>query len=124
MAQQKSARDAFRRFVALYPRRWDLGAAQIPSPLTAEMEQAKREKAKVKRKAKKESEGKQVRSMVYLHTCLNLIRLAQKLLEEAAASQTQTVCNLSEREKRALAAERRLAQQLPSAPEVKRWVIH
>eukprot|EP00731_Ephydatia_muelleri_P028556 Em0020g200a len=102
VAQQKGARDALRRFVASHPGRWDWVAAQIPSPLTAEMEQAKREKAKARKKVKKENESK------------------KRLQEEAAASQKQAVENLTDREKRALAAEKRLAKQFPSAPEVKR----
>ena len=102
VAQQKGARDAFRRFVASHPGHWDWVAAQIPSPLTAEMEQAKREKAKARKKVKKENESK------------------KRLQEETAASQKQAVENLSDREKRALAAEKRLARQFPSAPEVKR----
>ena len=39
-AEDKASRDAFRRFMAAQPDRWDFGTAGVPSPLTDEMEEA------------------------------------------------------------------------------------
>lgn len=37
-------RDAFRRFMAQHPDTWDYAAADVPSPLTEEMEAAQQSK--------------------------------------------------------------------------------
>ena len=50
-------RNAFRRMMAREPARWDYAAAQIPSPLTEEMEKAEEEK-KVQRATQVEKERK------------------------------------------------------------------
>ena len=47
-------------------------------------------------------------------------RRAEQEVVESQQAQDQAVAGLSEREKRALAAERRMAQQLPSASTVQR----
>ncbi|GLC32961.1 hypothetical protein PLESTM_000008700 [Pleodorina starrii] len=55
LAADRDTRDAFRRFMAQQPDRWDYAAAGIPSPLTEEMEaaqQAKKAAHKAKLKAK------------------------------------------------------------------------
>ncbi|KAG2493331.1 hypothetical protein HYH03_008466 [Edaphochlamys debaryana] len=55
LAADKNTRDAFRRFMAQNPDRWDYGASGIPSALTEEMEaaqQAKKAAHKAKLKAK------------------------------------------------------------------------
>ncbi len=44
LAASKGARDAFRRFAAQQPERWDYRAAQLPSALTEEMEAAQEAK--------------------------------------------------------------------------------
>lgn len=55
LAADKDTRDAFRRFMAQHPDRWDYSTSGIPSPLTEEMEaaqQAKKAAHKAKLKAK------------------------------------------------------------------------
>ena len=44
VAKEKAVRDCFRRFMAQRPKAYDYTAAQIPSPLTEEMERERREK--------------------------------------------------------------------------------
>lgn len=44
VAKDKPTRDCFRRFMAQHPMAYDYGAAQIPSPLTEEMERERRDK--------------------------------------------------------------------------------
>ena len=60
MAKDKSVRDAFRRFMAQHPDRYDYGAAKIPSALTEDMEKERKakmaEKKKALKKAKKQRE--------------------------------------------------------------------
>ncbi|GLI65482.1 hypothetical protein VaNZ11_009020 [Volvox africanus] len=54
LAGDKATRDAFRRFMAQHPDKWDYAAAGIPSPLTEDMEaaqQAKKAAHKAKLKA-------------------------------------------------------------------------
>ena len=44
VAKEKSVRDCYRRFMALWPEAYDYTVAQVPSPLTDEMERERREK--------------------------------------------------------------------------------
>mmetsp|Transcript_6326 Transcript_6326/g.13979 ORF Transcript_6326/g.13979 Transcript_6326/m.13979 type:complete len:643 (+) Transcript_6326:35-1963(+) len=55
VSQDKAVRDAFRRYMAAAPDRWDYSSARIPSPLTDDMEaaqQAKKAEKKAQQKAK------------------------------------------------------------------------
>ncbi|KAI9193746.1 uncharacterized protein BJ171DRAFT_524418 [Polychytrium aggregatum] len=54
VAANKDTRDAFRRFVAAHPTRWDYKLSNIPGPLTAEMEERQKEKLRDKKKKQKE----------------------------------------------------------------------
>lgn len=54
----KQARNVFRRSMAILPDMWDWGAAQVPGPLTAEMEAEAKEKQKEKEKQKKQKKQK------------------------------------------------------------------
>lgn len=40
LATEKAARDAFRRFMAAHPDKWDYAAAALPSALTEDLEAA------------------------------------------------------------------------------------
>jgi len=93
----KETRNEFRKFQGKYPDKYDYKSAQIPPPLSVEAEEEKSNKMKEKKKAqrlvkkekekgKKEEEGR-----------------IKKDEEEK-----QRFLNLSDREKRALAAERRI----------------
>eukprot|EP00873_Tetraselmis_striata_P024606 jgi/Tetstr1/444870/TSEL_032712.t1 len=61
VAADKPTRDAFRRFMAAEPDRWDYAASNIPSALTAELEEqqeAKRAEKEAKRKEKEKERKK------------------------------------------------------------------
>ncbi|KAL7865162.1 hypothetical protein SRHO_G00104090 [Serrasalmus rhombeus] len=96
VAAEKDTRNAFRKFMADHPNKYDYAKAQVPGPLTAEIESKKVEKKKAQRAAKKQREREQK---------------AEKKREEEEEEEKRRFLSLSDREKRALAAERRLAEQ-------------
>ncbi|KAL2775138.1 ankyrin repeat and zinc finger domain-containing protein 1 isoform 2 [Daubentonia madagascariensis] len=103
VAADKSTRNEFRRFMEKNPDAYDYNKAQVPGPLTPEMEarQAirKREQKAARRRREEQQQEQQER-------------------EEQEREEQRRFAALSDREKRALAAERRLAAQLgaPSPP--------
>lgn len=92
----KETRNTFRRFMAANPSKFNYTKSQIPGPLTEEMEQEVLEKKKLQKKAKREKEKVRKKEM------------DNQRQEEALK---QRYLNLTDREKRALAAERRILQQ-------------
>merc|ERR1712034_185631 len=90
-------RNVFRKFMGEYPEKYDYKTAQVPPPLSKEAEEEKaakvNEKKKAQRLAKREKEKLQKSE-------------EQKLKKEK--EEKDRFLNLSDREKRALAAERRL----------------
>lgn len=107
VAGNKPTRDTFRKFMAVYPDLYDYSTSQIPSPLTAEMEasrkekQAERNRIKKKQKKLKDKASKEIKE--------------EKKVEEVKKANEQ---NLSDREKRALAAERRILKLNPEATSI------
>ncbi|XP_071487663.1 tRNA endonuclease ANKZF1-like [Diadema antillarum] len=105
----KKTRDTFRKFRASYPDRYDYERAQIPAPLSEDQEREKAakqsERKKNKRKAKREREKEDKKEQE-----------AQRKEEE----KQQWYAALSDREKRALAAEKRFAMQTTSTSELQR----
>jgi hypothetical protein len=103
LASNKETKNEFRRFMASFPDKFDYVKAQIPGPLTADMELEKKakltEKKKLQAKAKKE-------------------KLKEEKIESSKrAEEEKRRCEylaMSDREKRALAAEQRLQVQLKS----------
>ena len=97
MAETKDTRNIFRKFMGEFPDKYDYKTAMIPPPLSQEEEaekQAKQnEKKKAQRQAKKEKE--------------KLVKAEEKKKNDEKAEKERFL-NLSDREKRALAAERRL----------------
>lgn len=96
IAANKETRNVFRRFVADFPDRYDYSKSQIAGPLTNDMEQKMAEKRREQRKARREKEKE------------------RKKEEEAKGeeeAEKQRFLQLSDREKMALAAERRLLSQ-------------
>jgi len=97
LASEKETRNVFRKFMGEFPDRYDYKSAQVPAPLSKEAEEEKaakvNEKKKAQRMAKKEKEKLQKSE-------------EQKLKKEK--EEKERFLNLSDREKRALAAERRL----------------
>ncbi|KAK3728093.1 hypothetical protein RRG08_022143 [Elysia crispata] len=94
------ARNTFRRFMSLWPDRYDYTTAQIPSPLTEEMEQERKRKMAEKRKAKKKAANER-----------NKEKKEALLKQREEEKEKERFLALSDREKRALAAEKRILQQ-------------
>nr|XP_010947113.1 PREDICTED: ankyrin repeat and zinc finger domain-containing protein 1-like [Camelus bactrianus] len=106
VAADKSTRNEFRRFMEKNPDAYDYSKAQVPGPLTAEME-ARHAARKREQKAARRHQEEQQRK--------------QQEQEKREQEEQRRFAALSDREKRALAAERRLAAQLgaptPQIPE-------
>nr|XP_023695697.1 ankyrin repeat and zinc finger domain-containing protein 1 isoform X1 [Paramormyrops kingsleyae] len=97
VAPEKDTRNAFRKYMAENPDKYDYDKAQIPGPLTAEIETKKAEKKRAQKAARKQREKDQKE---------------EKRREEAEQEEKRRFAALSDREKRALAAEKRLQQQM------------
>jgi len=97
LASEKETRNVFRKFMGEFPDKYDYKTAQVPPPLSKEAEEEKaakvNEKKKAQRLAKREKEKQQKSE-------------EQKVKKEK--EEKERFLNLSDREKRALAAERRL----------------
>jgi len=92
----KETRSTFRRFMGTNPDQFDYNKSQIPGPLTAEMEQEELEKKKSQKRAKRVREK---------------IKKKEFEVKRKEEESRQRFLSLSDREKRALAAEQRLQQQ-------------
>ncbi|KAK7818891.1 hypothetical protein U0070_001094 [Myodes glareolus] len=103
VAADKSTRNEFRRFMEKNPDAFDYNKARVPGPLTHEMEARQATKKKEQKAARQQREQQ---------------RQKQREQEEQEKEEQRRFAALSDREKRALAAERRLAAQLgaPSPP--------
>lgn len=100
VSADKPTRAAFRKYMGEHPAQYDYGRAQVPGPLTAEMEAKRLEKQRAQ-KAQRKQRAQELREQQQ--------RLAQEQEEK------RRFAALPDREKRALAAERRLAAQPPEA---------
>ncbi|CAN9497826.1 unnamed protein product [Ophioblennius macclurei] len=96
VAPDKDTRNVFRKYMGENPDKYDYSKAQVPGPLTAEIESKKTEKKKTQ-KAQKKQRDKELKE--------------EKRKQELETEEKQRFASLTDREKRALAAERRLAQQ-------------
>ncbi|XP_077604813.1 tRNA endonuclease ANKZF1 isoform X1 [Crocuta crocuta] len=106
VAADRSTRNEFRRFMEKNPDAYDYSKAQVPGPLTPEMEARQAMRKREQKAARRQREEQQ--------------RERQEQ-EERERAERQRFAALSDREKRALAAERRLAAQLgaptPQTPD-------
>ncbi|KAK1420164.1 hypothetical protein QVD17_21532 [Tagetes erecta] len=118
LATEKEVRNTFRRFMALNLDKWDWQAAKVPSPLTKEMEESQNAK-QAEKDAKRKAKAKELKKL----------KKAREKKAEAEAAQAQKTSSSrpqsitpqmtkeeklkraqdEEREKRAAAAERRIA---------------
>ncbi|XP_027146913.1 ankyrin repeat and zinc finger domain-containing protein 1 isoform X1 [Larimichthys crocea] len=96
VAPDKDTRSIFRKYMGENPDKYDYSKAQVPGPLTAEIESKQSEKKKAQ-KALRKQRGKEQKE--------------EKRKQEQEAEEKKRFASLSDREKRALAAERRLAEQ-------------
>uniref|UniRef100_A0A8D2D657 tRNA endonuclease ANKZF1 n=1 Tax=Sciurus vulgaris TaxID=55149 RepID=A0A8D2D657_SCIVU len=103
VAADRSTRNEFRRFMEKNPDAYDYKKAQVPGPLTPEMEARQATRKREQKAARRQREEEQRK---------------QREKEEQEQEEQWRFAALSDREKRALAAERRLAAQLgaPTAP--------
>uniref|UniRef100_A0A8D2C9W9 tRNA endonuclease ANKZF1 n=1 Tax=Sus scrofa TaxID=9823 RepID=A0A8D2C9W9_PIG len=97
VAADKSTRNEFRRFMEKHPDAYDYNKAQVPGPLTAEMEARQATRKREQKAARRHREEQQ--------------RKRQEQDKQEQEEQRRFAA-LSDREKRALAAERRLAAQV------------
>ncbi|XP_044092096.1 ankyrin repeat and zinc finger domain-containing protein 1 isoform X2 [Neovison vison] len=97
VAADRSTRNEFRRFMEKNPDAYDYSKAQVPGPLTPEMEARQAMRKREQKAARRQREEQQRK---------------QREQEEREREEQQRFVALSDREKRALAAERRLAAQL------------
>ncbi|KAK1336660.1 hypothetical protein QTO34_002694 [Cnephaeus nilssonii] len=104
VAADKATRNEFRRFMEKNPDAYDYSKAQVPGPLTSEMEARKAMRKKEQKAARRQREEQQRK---------------QREQEKQEQEEQQRFAALSDREKRAVAAERRLAAQLgASTPQI------
>ncbi|XP_026151750.1 ankyrin repeat and zinc finger domain-containing protein 1 isoform X2 [Mastacembelus armatus] len=97
VAPDKDTRNVFRKYMGENPDKYDYIKAQVPGPLTAEIESKKAEKKKSQRAMRKQREKEQKE---------------EKRKQELEAEEKKRFASLTDREKRALAAEKRLAEQV------------
>ncbi|XP_051564782.1 ankyrin repeat and zinc finger domain-containing protein 1 isoform X2 [Myxocyprinus asiaticus] len=97
VAPEKDTRNTFRKYMAEHPHKYDYTKAQVPGPLTDEIESKKAEKKKAQKAARKQREKEQKE---------------EKLKKQQEEEEKKRFTALSDREKRALAAERRLAEHV------------
>ncbi|KAM0950259.1 putative transcription factor C2H2 family [Dioscorea sansibarensis] len=133
LATDKEVRNTFRRFMALNLDNWDWHAANVPSPLTKEMEEtqaAKQTEKDAKRKAKAKELKKlrkakeKAKAQAEAENILKVSSLSQETTAPPTPARSQTKPNIKPfiskeeeqkralaeaREKRAAAAERRIA---------------
>ncbi|NXJ73925.1 ANKZ1 protein, partial [Trogon melanurus] len=100
VSADKLTRNAFRKFVVDHPDKYNYSRAQVPGPLTQEMEAKKLEKKRAQKAQRKQREQAQ---------------REERQRWEQEQEEKQRFAALSDREKRALAAERRLVTQLQDA---------
>uniref|UniRef100_A0AAZ3NVN2 VLRF1 domain-containing protein n=1 Tax=Oncorhynchus tshawytscha TaxID=74940 RepID=A0AAZ3NVN2_ONCTS len=99
VAPDKDTRNVFRKYMADHPDKYNYSKALVPGPLTAELESKKTEKKRAQKAAKKTREKEQKE---------------QRKRLEMEAEEKRRFASLSDREKRAQAAEKRLAEHQAS----------
>lgn len=100
-AKDKESRNEFRKFMGQFPDRYDYKAAQIPSALTNDMELERKQKAAEKKRQQKKAKQERLRE-----------KREEDAVKEAEEREKKRFLALSDREKRALAAEKRLLKNL------------
>ncbi|KAH3719844.1 ankyrin repeat and zinc finger domain-containing protein 1-like isoform X2 [Dreissena polymorpha] len=99
-SKDKATRNEFRRYRASHPNRYDYTAAQIPEPLSEEKEAERKKKDQERKKAQKKAKQEQQK-----------LKKEEEEKQRAEEREKQRFLNLSDREKRALSAEKRLVSQ-------------
>ena len=97
LAETKDTRNIFRKFMGEFPEKYDYKSAMIPAPLSKEEEDQKLAKQKDKKKAQRDAKREKDKK----------VKEVEKKVKQEKEEKDRFL-NLSDREKRALAAERRL----------------
>ncbi|NXP06356.1 ANKZ1 protein, partial [Thinocorus orbignyianus] len=97
VSADKLTRNTFRKFMVDHPDKYDYSRAKVPGPLTQEMEAKKLEKKRAQKAQRKQRDQ---------------AKREEQQRWEQEQEEKQRFAALSDREKRALAAERRLAAHL------------
>ncbi|XP_047193201.1 ankyrin repeat and zinc finger domain-containing protein 1 isoform X3 [Scophthalmus maximus] len=100
VAPDKDTRNVFRKYMGENPDKYDYSKAQVPGPLTAEIESKMMEKKKAQKASRRQREKEQKE---------------EKRKQELEAEEKKRFASLTDREKRALAAEKRLAEQVAAS---------
>ncbi|XP_038045046.1 ankyrin repeat and zinc finger domain-containing protein 1-like [Patiria miniata] len=108
LCNNKELRKEFRRFMAAHPGKYNYEQAQIPSPLTSDKEEMRAAKAAEKKRIQKKN--KRIREQEQKEEQKRQEEERRK--REAEEEEKRKFASLSDREKRALAAERRFQAQL------------
>ncbi|KAM4024077.1 tRNA endonuclease ANKZF1 [Anomaloglossus baeobatrachus] len=102
LSADKRTRNSFRKYREENPDKYNYGKSQIPGPILEEVEARKAEKKRAQRAQRKQKEKDDKE---------------ERLKREAEEAEKKRFAALSDREKRAMAAERRLAAQLSVSKE-------
>ena len=97
MAESKDTRNVFRKFMGEFPDRYDYKSGMVPPPLSQEEEAQKQAKQNEKKKAQRQAKREQEK-----------LRKEEEKKKKEEKEEKERFLNLSDREKRAIAAERRL----------------
>ena len=97
MAESKDTRNVFRKFMGEFPDRYDYKSGMVPPPLSQEEEAQKQAKQNEKKKAQRQAKREQEK-----------LRKEEDKKRKEEKEEKERFLNLSDREKRAIAAERRL----------------
>uniref|UniRef100_A0A3P8VUP3 Ankyrin repeat and zinc finger peptidyl tRNA hydrolase 1 n=1 Tax=Cynoglossus semilaevis TaxID=244447 RepID=A0A3P8VUP3_CYNSE len=95
VSPDKDTRNVFRKYMGEHPDRYDYSKAQVPGPLTTEIELKKMEKKRAQKALKKQREKEQKE---------------EKRKEEQEAEEKKRFASLSDREKRILVSKRSMEQ--------------
>jgi len=118
VASDKETRSTFRRFMGANPDRYDYIKAQIPSPLTEDIQKQKLEKLAEKRKQQRQAK-KERQALERAKLEQEKLKIEEQKKEEEeqrkVQEEKQRFLQLSDREKRALAAERRFLTNLSAS---------
>ncbi|XP_041365063.1 ankyrin repeat and zinc finger domain-containing protein 1-like [Gigantopelta aegis] len=106
IASTKETRNEFRRFMASHPDKYDYVKAQVPCPLTADMEAERKQKDLEKKKILKKIKNEKMKE-----------KKAEMAIQRKEVEEQRRFLSLSDREKRALVADKRLVEQLKTQGE-------
>jgi len=109
LASEKETRNVFRKFLGEFPDKYDYKSAQIPQPMSKEAEEEKASKVNEKKKAQRQVKREK-----------DKIQKGEDQKVKQEKEEKERFLNLSDREKRALAAERRFLNTAGSSTMIQK----